>query len=420
MHPSHAFQRIVASIALLSVMPAVCLAERQVSGGAVRTLGPVTIVHVSGTPQQMGHAHGHLLAEEITTYLNESAANLFGGDAQTYNLALSLVVQAINIPPDDRAEIAAILDGVKAAKGELPLHRVANRPISVDDLLLANAFDAIRSFGCSGFTVWGHSAGEAGLITARNFDFSLISSSATTPRILVRSPSGKRSVATIAPPGYIGAFTGVNEDGVCAFMHDGDGPQLQTPSGKYTPLALALKNLLESAAPDQALSVAEKNLRAIAPYPFSYMARIVAPRQKDQSSPPARVFRVDAKGFGENSANGSMCLTTNHYLPALDGVTGSGSAARYDRLARLTQSPMTPETTWQALLAVAAADPRNTATLHSIVVYPEQRRLEVAFATTTGAFTPAPMNKPVRVTFEELFDRKADDRLREAGKLVPP
>lgn len=408
----------IAAVAVVFASP-LCLADQPVSG-QVRQLGPITVVHVAGTPQEMGHAHGHLLGDEITAYVNESSANLFGGDAQKYALALALVGQAIHITADDRAEISAILDGVKAAKRELPLHRLANRPISVDDLILVNSFDAIRSFGCSGFTVWGDSAGEAGLITARNFDFTMVSSNATAQRILIRSPQGKKSVATIAPPGYIGAFTGWNEDGVCAFMHDGDGPQLQTPLGRYTPLALTLKSLLESAPADKALSVAEKQLRDSAPYPFSYMARIVAPRQPKQTAPPARVFRIDAKGFGENPANGSLCLTTNHYLPPLDGVTGSGSAARFDRLARITQSPMTPESTWQALLAVAAADPRDTATLHSVVVYPEQRRVEVAFATNTGAFVPAPMNKPVRLTFQELFSKKADDRVREAKKLVPP
>lgn len=392
----------IAAVAVFFASP-LCLADTPVSGH-VRELGPITVVHVTGTPQQMGHAQGHLLADEITAYVNESSANLFGGDAQKYALALALVGQAIHVPADDRAEITAILEGIKAAKRELPHHRLANRPIQVEDLLLVNAFDAIRSFGCSGFTVWGELAGEAGLITARNFDFNMVSSNATAQRILIRSPQGKKSVATIAPPGYIGAFTGWNEDGVCAFMHDGDGPQMQTPLGRYTPLALTLKSLLESAPVDQALSAAEKQLRDSAPYPFSYMARIIAPRQKSQGAPPARVFRIDARGFGENAANGRLCLTTNHYLPSLDGVTGAGSAARYDRLARLTGAPMTPESTWQALMAVAAADPRDVATLHSVVIYPEQRRLEVAFATNTGAFVPAPMNKPVRLTFAELFE----------------
>jgi len=300
---------------------------------------------------------------------------------------------------DPAAELAAILDGIKAAKGELPKMALANRPMQVEDLIVANSADAMRAFGCSGFTVWGTDAGDAGVITTRNFDFGVFSKVGLTNHILVRAPAGKKAVAGISPPGYIGVFTGINQDGVCAFLHDGDGPLMQSPSGKIKPLAFALTGLLETAEPNAALASAEKLLKGLTPYPFSYMVRIVTPRSGD--GPPARVFHIDAGGFGENPVNGQACLTTNHYLPGKPGEE-SGTMSRYKRLERLVNGPVSSAKAWECLTAVAADQP-DCVTLHALVVYPEKKKLEIAFATIGDKLVPAPLNKPATLTFDQLF-----------------
>lgn len=370
--------------------------------GRLDEINSIRVVRVWGTPEEMGFAHGYLLADDIVTYLNESIAASVGEDAQAYAAALELVRGIVQVPPETKAEIAAILDGIRAKKGGLPDLKAPGRPVQYEDLVVANAGDLTRAFACSGFTVWGDSAGDAGVITARNFDFAAFTRYALEPGlILVRAPAGKRKVATITMPGYIGVFTGLNEDGISAFLHDGDGPQLKSPNGRYTPLALALKDFAERATPADALDLAETVLRRVGPYPFSYMVRIAGPRA-GHDKPPARVFRIDASGIGENEPGRSRCITTNHYVGG-NAVSQGGSADRYALIESALHGRVTPDSAWNALAAVAAGDPGCT-TLHSLVIYPELRRLDVAFARLEGQPLPAPLNRRSSITFDQLFE----------------
>ena len=144
-----------------------------------------------------------------------------------------------------------------------PLHR----PLRLDDLILYNARDMTRAMGCSGFTVWGQRAGDAGVITTRNFDFPVPGPKTLKAQlILVRRPKGKRQVATVTLPGYLGAVTGINEKGVCAFVHDGTGGRSRKLSGHPAPLGLVLKTLLEDASPGNVDDLATSLLKDISPY----------------------------------------------------------------------------------------------------------------------------------------------------------
>jgi hypothetical protein len=113
---------------------------------------------------------------------------------------------------------------------------------------------------------------------------------------------------------------------------------------------------------------------------------------------------VDASGLSENEIEGGSvtCLTTNHYLPTAEEPTEGWSQTRYSRLTDLLKGTVTGELAWKALQAVDADQPDNL-TLHSLVVFPEQRRLEIAFAGVKGKLTPAPENKPIKITFDQLF-----------------
>ena len=387
---------------LLTVGPLASARSAPPINGRIDHIESIRVLRVWGTPQEMGFAHGFLLADDIAAYVNESGSTFFAGDPKKYSHAVAEAAKAFEFPSDARAELVGILDGIKAAKGVLPQLTFVGRPLQLDDLILTNAMDAMRAFGCSGFTVWGEAAGPAGLITGRNFDFGLVSRKGMVGQILVRLPTGRHAVASVAPPGYIGSFTGINDAGVCVFMHDGDGQRLSSPAGRYAPLALTLTGLLESTDAAGALTLAEKQLKAITPYPFSYMVRIVAPRAAGDKLPPARVYRVDANGLSENRVEGAICLTTNHYLPASNANGSGSSATRYRKLTDLVTSPVSDESAWKALRAVAD-DQRENVTLHSVVVYPQARRLEIAFATIEDKLVPAPNNPPIAITFDRLF-----------------
>jgi hypothetical protein len=266
--------------------------------------------------------------------------------------------------------------------------------------------DMLRAFACSGFAVWGKRAGEAGMVVTRNFDYPAFNPELLSRQlIVVREPTGRRKVASVTWPGYIGAFTGINEDGVGIFLHDGSGKRAARPEKAYVPVALLAKEFLEAFGSRHAVREV-RNALIPRESPFSYMIRVVCSWQK-ASGDPAAVFRIDAEGVGLNPGKRDHSITTNHYLddsfePAGDAY--EDSVRRYAALKEYVADPITPEKAWEALNAVAAGDPRS-GTLHALVLYPDERKLELAFATWDKQFVPATKNKPVTITFDELFGR---------------
>ena len=393
------------ALLLACVGPTPGTAEEPQINGQVDRLGPYRLVRVWGTPREMGFAHGYLLADEIVELLDGGGV-LPEEDAAEADRALRQLIPLIDLPRATTAEFEGMLAGILAARRTAPQLATFKRNLDLADLILHNAGDLLRAFGCSGFTVWGERAGDAGVITTRNFDFHVPGPRALDLQIiLVRTPSEGARVATVTFPGYIGAFTGVNEHGVCAFMHDGTGPMVRRPDKKETPLAIVLKDLLEAATPADAQALAERRFGAIAPYPFSYFVRLVGPRVPGRVDVPVRIFRLDGDGLSENPPSGSMCITTNHYLASdLKPVPEAHewSTARYDRIAEMLDGTVTPELAWRIQKSVAN-DSQGGPTLHTLVVYPEQRRLDLAMAFYKAEIIAAPHRAPTTITFAQLF-----------------
>ena len=374
--------------------------------GALEQIGPFRVLRVWGTPREMGFAHGFLIGGEFVADLNRHVAALPEAQRKSYDEDRSALLQTIAIPASTRAELDGLLAGIEAAGGTMSRVAGLDRAVRVEDLIWHNAGDTLRAFGCSGFTVWGPQTGRAGLITARNFDFPVPSTETLESQlVLVRQPAGKQQVATVTWPGYLGAFTGINEDGVCTFMHDGTGRQLSRPAGVYTPVALVLKDVLEEATAATAHGTAETMLKTIGSYPFSYMVRVIAPRTGDKTAKPARVFRIDADGLGENPVGSYFCITTNHYLNDQFGPLDKAndwSRGRYQVLESQMKEGMRRKVAWDALREVSSA--KGAPTLHALVVYPELRELDLAFAVQKDRIFPAPKSRMnATIKFDRLF-----------------
>ncbi len=401
------FRSAVLSLLLAPQLSVTLAATTPQVNGKFEKIGRFRVLRVWGTHEEMGFAHGFLLAKEFVGELDAGFAAQPPETRKEYDQALTALRAAIRVPDKTMAELQGMFRGIGAASGSTPTIEAVRRPLTVDDLVLHNAGDTLRAFGCSGFTVWGEQAGDAGVITARNFDFALL-----TPKMLdqqlivVRQPTGGKQVALITWPCFIGAVTGINEDGVCAFMHDGTGERHQAPQGKYTPVALAMTELLEQVGPSDAHATFEKGLRTLAPYPFSYLLRVVTPLEPGSKGPAERAFHIDAAGFGENSSVGSQCITTNHYLDVEmmpPRHADDWTLKRYRKIERGLGKGVTPESAWDTLRDVAAEGNRD-GTLYSLVVYPQKRKLELAFARLEGdRLIAAPKNKSASIEFSDLF-----------------
>jgi len=372
--------------------------------GVLDRVGPFRVLRVWGTAREMGFAHGYLLADDIVADVQTIIGGMFGSDKEAYEQALKIVAEHVRCPGWTELEIESIHDGVSQRLGDAPMLEVVGRKLKVEDLIFFNAFDAMRAFGCSGFAVWDQYAGEAGVMAARNFDFT-----AFTPdmlgrqMILVRQPKGGKQVASITWPGYIGVFTGFNEDGVALFLHDGTGRRTNAPERKYMPLGLVLAGFLEEAEGNIAPKV--RNLLIPLVSPFSYIVRVVLPRTAEVSQ-PVFVYHIDADGAGFSPHYAGKSVTTNHYLNEQfepRGETGEDSIRRYNTIVeKLNINEVSSALAWEILDSVAFDTP-ECGTIHSLVIYPERRRVELSFATWKEQYVPATKTERALIAFKDLF-----------------
>jgi len=399
----HVARRGSALLCLVLVSPAVA-APPDVHGKLDRS-DEFRVLRVWGSPEEMGYAHGYLLGTEFVELLNSMVAATPPEERARYDQQQAALCASLVLPERFLTEVKAMLRGITEAAGGTPTLEALNRPLKLEDLILHQAADALRAFGCSGFTVWGKQAGDAGVITTRNFDYLSNRGMVEQQLLLVRQPAGRHQVALVTYPALLIAFTGINDAGVCAFAHDGTGSRHTRPQGRYTPALLAMTDVLERSGPDNAHANAARALEGCVPYPFSYMVRVIAPRSPGQDGSPVRVFRIDAAGLSENPVAPGYCVTTNHYLtPDRQPVDAAGnwSLHRYDVLEARLDSTQTPRAAWELMGQVA--DHWRTPTLHSLIVYPERRRIDLGYARWENERTVAATERPpITITFDRLF-----------------
>jgi len=384
--------------------------------GRVETIGDIRIVHVFGTPAQMGYAHGYLAGPDFVVGMQE----LFAGLPPTAVMMADSMrswVPLIMLSEDQRAELAGVYRGIVDRLGtERMSIPGADRHVDETDLLIWNGYDMFREVGCSGFTAWDDRTEDGAVITARTLDLGIFSPRwATSQIVLVRHPAKGKATACVTPVGLIGIMTGLSEDGVCGFLHDGNGDEMSMVLEPERPVMMAIRDILERATPEDAFVVAAEEVERQGPFPYSYMIRIVAPDDADPASPPAKVYRLDAGGMGINASEPHMAITTNHYLHpgnlAPTSLRGD-SRRRYARIHDTCEQGTPPEsayisdeTAWSALRRVGA-DHMMFKTLHAVVIKPESGELQVSVAVMDedGHIEPATARAPLTLTHAQLFD----------------
>ncbi len=382
--------------------------------GRAEMSGDVRIVHVFGSPDQMGYAHGYLAGEDFVVGMQELYSGMPPAAISMADFMRSWA-PLIQLTDAQRVEVAAVYRGMRARLGlesmQLP---GADRMVDETDLLIWNGYDMFRAVGCSGFTAWGSRTKDGEVITARNLDLGIFSPRwASNQIVLVRHPSQGKATACVTPAGLVGIMTGINEDGVCGFLHDGNGPEMDAVLEPERPVMFAIRDILERANSQDAFEVAQAELALQGPFPYSYMVRIITPRSDADATPPARVYRLDSTGLGQNASQPNLAITTNHYLDSANLTPSSlrgDSAYRYSQIhqichAWVTSRIVTVGTAWAALRRVGA-DHLMMKTLHAVVIKPESGEFQVSVAVMddTGHIECATNRPPVTLSRSQLFD----------------
>jgi len=373
-------------------------------GGELVSLRGVKVLRLRGSPRERGYAHGYLLAREISGLVVRYLP-LVARDGARYRDGIRAEVRdRFAFPEALREEAAGIFEGLRAALGEERLPTLHGAPIDELDILAMQALPDWYPFACSAFVAWGALAPE-GPVAGRNMDFFVHPALLESHVLVVHERQGaSRAHVSLGWPGLAGSLTGLNEDGVCAFILDAapppEGPPPRERRGFLARMAAA-RLVLEKARPEEpardAFALVSEKLSRWGGNLF------VAGPEAGRLPAAAGVVETDALGSSLRlagaetvSARAPAFVCTNHFRlrarpepclryailsRGLDSLQESGLACDFERAFGLLRE---------------AAQP---ITMQSLVVNLRTRELALRLATPDRRAEEAP---PVRLGWEEL------------------
>jgi hypothetical protein len=325
--------------------------------GRLEHHGELRILRTWGTPAERGYAHR------------------FGRKPKLLEVARKSLPRLIDWPEDVRTELEALYQGVVASGADRKVPDL-DREWDLDDLLVGNALDVFGLMGCSGFTVFGDAVVGGGVLTGRNFDWPFTGPHMVEQALLLvqHRPDGG-AIASVTWPGYIGVVTGVNQDGIAAFLHVGSAEVTFVPEPDSWPTAIAAEQILARAhaADGERVFAQALELLGYTSPPAGFLTRIVLPAPVGATS-PLGLFEADARKVLRAAVDGQG-VVTNHFLGRKDGREASKDSLDREQRVRAVigeclaggDHRIDVAEAWRMLTAVQRGGGHAFGTLHSLV-----------------------------------------------------
>ena len=218
--------------------------------GWLETIGEYPVLHLKGTPYEMGYQHGALLKEaaisnlgHISRVMTEKQFVKWGPIQIRPRDAVQsiLKVQRPYVPPEYFEE----LEGLAAGSGQ-----------SITDVTLGNFIPEL--FHCSGFALMNSATQDGTLYHGRVLDYAIDWGLQEHAVIIVSEPAGGIPFVNVSYAGFIGCVTGMNAEHVSIGEMGGGG------IGHWTgiPMAYLVRLALQKGhSLDEAVAVFEKSPR---------------------------------------------------------------------------------------------------------------------------------------------------------------
>jgi len=340
------------------------------------------VLHVKGTPYEMGYQQGALLKDHV----RELARYLF--DVKAKDLAVE--VFGFKVPVDAKRLIRAIGERQRLyapTRFYEEMRGVADGAgMTFDDVLTANFIPEL--FHCSGFALSKSATADGNLLHGRVLDYGVDWRLQDHAVLTVAEPDGKVPFCNVTYAGFIGSVTGMNLKGISIGEMGGEG----MGHWEGVPMALLVRLALEESNNlDEAVAVFRDRPRTCQ---YFYVV--------------ADGNRGTAVGL-EASWNAFTLIKMGESEPRLphaikDSVVLS-VGKRYEELARRVQAGLG---TFNADTALHLMDcpVAMKSNLHNVLFEPKTTRLWVANATHEGA--PA-ANQPYHAfCFKDLLTHTPD------------
>jgi hypothetical protein len=211
------------------------------------------VVHLQGSPLEMGYAHGVLLRDQMHVLENEFLQMIQGYVPRHWVMeALKDYVIFRNrhlsdyVPLNYRMEIYGTTLGcpdIHPEEGPF-YNRLLNYHAAhdVSYMMIDNPF--ISKAGCTAFAAWGGATENGHLLTGRNFDWEAAEAFSRDRVVIQCEPDGGIPFISLAWAGMAGVVSGMNRAGVSVAIN---GAPSSLPRETATPVAIVARDVLEHA-----------------------------------------------------------------------------------------------------------------------------------------------------------------------------
>jgi len=429
---------MLAQILLLTVLTMFPSGEVQ---GSLEQQGPIEVLNLWGSWEEMGYAHGYLLAPRIKLVYETYMVELAGGVSNIEALRL-FYIQHFQTPSRFSSYAAG---GIAGMADSVDLYSdVFGRELDTLDVLVASAvqdFSGATPLGdllCSSVSSWGEAtASEPELAgspaMSRNLDF-FVDSAANVldAQLLVTlDPDSGQDFVSIGFSGYLGTLSGMNESGVCAALNMGDHKGITTWEPDFVPITMALAmGLCDEDFDGSGSHDAGDLVAALTEYnrSSSYIIHVVADPELAWQGDTGLVVEVNnSVGHALRSAGDEPAIApdhmaaTNHHRKLYSPSPGWRYPLLVDSMA--ADPDMTLGRFWSLMGEVGfPPTPNSGGTIQTMIFAPQQRRIGLAFSTDEAASWE---QDPYWLDWDDLFPnhdpQSADpDRPQSPGLSIRP
>ncbi len=380
------------------------------AGEALVKVDGVRVLRLSGTAYDRGFTHGTSLANDILTSLDQvSGPRGMVGGTSAYEKLLRSFTKRMSVSPEHKRELEGILNGIKAKYRGTPVITPLAREITYDDLLTINCIADALGLACSSFAAWGALTADGETLAGRNLDWFVDESLFGQELVIVNAPDPARPAlgwVSIAWPGLIGCYTGMNSEEVTVSIHDVAAGRA-SEGDQFVPRTFALRDAIEGARAASAVADVAGILRSRAVMVGNNVA-VTMPYTGNAA--PSAVLEYDSDVTQRDGVTvrppeaSTHQVCTNHYLSRAKPTACPRYEALSERLASAHQgpTPVSIDDAWGMLEAVAFKGRMapDVVTFTSVVFEPNKRKMHVAFATRGR---PAPYGKRVTLDVVKLL-----------------
>ena len=309
-----------------------------------------TVVHLHGTPYEMGYQHGTLLhaqLDEAAVFLKTDA--MFKILADAARLAGLEQIALDNSYPEMIEECQGLIDAVK------------NPDLQMAECLLVNFGDVAVEFlqhgmpevkdlapGCSQMVATGDATTDGRLLHARVLDWFGVDFVVNNPVIFVREPKDGIAHAFIGFPANLSSYQGINAEGISVASNEVDplNPKVHDLTGR-SHVQMVVDILTHARSLDDARSI-------VTSANHMTLETLVVSDGKNRT---AEVYELSPQQVGIRKLEDGVVWATNHFIapntdPLDEEPRGGSTSLRFERLNQLLR-PESAETRYGGIDAAA-------------------------------------------------------------------